>query len=127
MDKSYLVTIVYAISCKSAKSLGIKTIEKGGINYSGYDDDFIFLYEPENITKPLNDKTAGLFLEHSNIFVKSILKGNTVYEAKQKAENNLKENIFKLVGSDSEDANLVRFLWWDLKHFVSHGKLDVSI
>ena len=57
--------IVYAISCSSAKLLGPKSIEKGTINYSGYDDDFIFCYDPNNITRPLSDDTAKLFLGNS--------------------------------------------------------------
>src|SRR3989338_623632 len=113
--------IVYAISCSSAKLLGPKSIEKGTLNYSGYDDDFIFFYDPNNITKPLSDETAKLFLEHSNLFIESMIKGNTIRESKQRAENKLRENIVNLSSSSSSDSNLIRFLWWDLVHFVSHG------
>ena len=119
--------IVYAISCSSAKLLGPKSIEKGAINYSGYDDDFIFFYDPNNTTRPLSDETAKLFLEHSNLFIDSMIKGNTIRESKQRAENRLRENIIKLSSSSSTDSNLVRFLWWDLVHFVSHGNQDIAI
>lgn len=119
--------IVYAISCSSAKLLGPKSIEKGAINYSGYDDDFIFFYDPNNITKPLSDETAKLFLEHSNLFIESMIKGNTIRESKQRAENKLRENIVNLSSSSSTDSNLIRFLWWDLVHFVSHGNQDIAI
>ncbi len=119
--------IVYAISCSSAKLLGPKSIEKGTINYSGYDDDFIFFYDPNNITKPLSDETAKLFLEHSNLFIESMIKGNTIRESKQRAENKLRENIVNLSSSSSTDSNLIRFLWWDLVHFVSHGNQDIAI
>lgn len=119
--------IVYAISCSSAKLLGPKSIEKGTLNYSGYDDDFIFFYDPNNITKPLSDETAKLFLEHSNLFIESMIKGNTIRESKQRAENKLRENIVNLSSSSSTDSNLIRFLWWDLVHFVSHGNQDIAI
>ena len=119
--------IVYAISCSSAKLLGPKSIEKGTINYSGYDDDFIFFYDPDNMTKPLSDETAKLFLEHSNLFIESMIKGNTIRESKQRAENKLRENIVHLSSSSSTDSNLIRFLWWDLVHFVSHGNQDIAI
>ena len=119
--------IVYAISCSSAKLLGPKSIEKGTLNYSGYDDDFIFFYDPNNMTKPLSDETAKLFLEHSNLFIESMIKGNTIRDSKQRAENKLRENIIKLSSSSSIDSNLIRFLWWDLVHFVSHGNQDIAI
>jgi len=93
--------IVYAISCSSAKTLGPKSIEAGAISYTGYDDDFIFAF--------------------SRIFVSSILKGNSVRDSYKKAKEILKNNILKLLSSESQDTALVRFLWWDMKHFVTHG------
>lgn len=119
--------IVYAISCKSAKILGPKSITSGAISYTGYDDDFIFSYEPEKISRPLTDETAKLFLEHSKRFIESLIKGNSVRESREKSEKILNENIVRLLGSDTHDTSLVRFLWWDLKHFVSHGNLDARV
>ena len=113
--------IIYAISCSSAKNLGQKAVNAGASSYTGYDDDFVFFYEPENLSRPLKDKTAKIFLEHSNLFITSIIKGNSVSEAKKKAELLLKNNIVKLLGRSDVDAQLVRYLWWDLRHFVSHG------
>jgi hypothetical protein len=119
--------IVYAISCSSAKELGKKSVRKGAANYTGYDDDFIFLYEPQKFSKPLQDDTAKQFLEPSRLFIKSILKGNTVKEARSKTENLLKRNIRKMLANNTGDASLVRYLWWDLKHFVSHGDPEASL
>ena len=118
--------IVYAISCRSGKGLGPKSIEAGAVSYTGYDDDFVFLYEHEKFSRPLQDETARLFLEPSKVFVDSLIKGNTVSESRRRTENILSKNILKSLGSNQQDAGLVRFLWWDLKHFVSHGRLDVS-
>ncbi len=119
--------IVYAISCWSGKGLGPKSIEAGALSYTGYDDDdFVFLYEHEKFSRPLQDETARLFLEPSMVFVDSLIKGNTVSESRRRTENMLSKNILKSLGSNQQDAGLVRFLWWDLKHFVSHGRLDVS-
>ena len=119
--------IIYAISCSSAKELGKKSVKKGAISYTGYDDDFIFLYEPTSFTRPLKDNTAKLFLEPSQLFVTSVLKGNTVNKARAKTENLLKQNMRKLMASGSGDASMLRYLWWDLKHFVSHGDSDASL
>ncbi|MBI2575342.1 hypothetical protein HYV82_05655 [Candidatus Woesearchaeota archaeon] len=119
--------IVYAISCKSAKVLGIKSIENGAISYTGYDDDFIFFYDPNRLSKPLADETAKLFLEHSNLFITSLLKGNSVEESRKRAFNKLKENMVKMLAGDSQQANLSRFLWWNMQHFVSHGNLRETL
>ncbi|HLC62855.1 MAG TPA: hypothetical protein VJJ21_00900 [Candidatus Nanoarchaeia archaeon] len=119
--------IVYAISCKSANILGKTSVEKGALNYTGYDDDFIFFYEPKNMTKPLTDETAKLFLEHSQLFIESLLKGNSLKASKEKAENKLRENINKILSTESSDSELARFLVWDLNHFISHGDLDTSL
>ncbi|VVB61406.1 Uncharacterised protein [uncultured archaeon] len=119
--------IVYALSCRSAKNLGPKSIEAGAISYTGFDDDFIFSYEPENISRPLKDETAKLFLEPSNLFVDSLIKCNTVDESRKRTENLLRKNLTKSLGSTTVDASLARFLWWDLKHFVSHGNMDATL
>lgn len=117
--------IIYAISCRSAKNLGPKSVHAGAINYSGYDDDFVFLYNPEDISRPLIDKTAGQFLEHSQIYVESLIKGNTVNEALNRSKLNLKHNFVKALSENN--TNAARFLWWDLRHFVSHGKTDAKL
>ncbi len=117
--------IIYAISCRSAKNLGPKSVSAGAISYSGYDDDFVFIYEPEKISRPLSDNTARMFLEHSQIYVESLIKGNTVDEATKRSKQNLKDNFVKALSENNTTAT--RFLWWDLKHFVSHGKIDARL
>lgn len=119
--------IVYAISCSSAKSLGPKSVSAGAISYIGYDDDFIFLYEPAKFSRPLQDETARFFLEPSRLFVESLIKGNSVVEARKKCENMLKDTIKGLLGGNQSDPGLTRYLWWDLKHFVSHGDADATL
>ena len=112
---------IYALSCKSAKLLGVGSVKAGAICYSGYDDDFIFAFEPEMISRPIHDKTAKLFLEPSNIFVRSILKGNNIQQAEQKMKEELRKNFIASMQGDSKDNDISRFLWWDLNHFVIHG------
>ncbi len=119
--------IVYAISCKSAKTLGSKSIKAGARSYTGYDDDFIFIFEKDKVSRPLEDETAKLFLEHSKIFVSSLIKSNPAGESYKKAREILKNNILKLLHSEVHETSLVRFLWWDLKHFVTHGDKNAKI
>ena len=119
--------ITYALSCRSARVLGIMGIKAGAINYTGYEDDFIFVYTPEKITRPLQDDTAKLFLQPSEAFVISLIKGNTVKDSIERLMNLFKENILKLLGGDVQDASIIRFLWWDHQNLVSHGNLDAKI
>ncbi len=125
-DKVLQSAIVYAISCKSAKNLGPKSVENGTTSYSGYDDDFIFFYEPQNASRPLNDKTAELFLKPSLIFIESLLKRNTVDEARQRAIKEMKRNLYYTLGNTSE-THLAKFIWWNMKHFVSHGDSQATL
>jgi len=119
--------IVYALSCKSAKVLGPKSIQAGALSYTGYEDDFIFVYEPELFSRPLLDRTAGLFLGPSNTFIESLIKGNSVRESFERSINILKKNFNRAVSTLESDPTTARFLWWNLKNFISHGNLDVSV
>ncbi|MBI5072736.1 hypothetical protein HZA99_02875 [Candidatus Woesearchaeota archaeon] len=115
--------ITYAISCKSAKELGPESVKQGAKAYLGYEEDFIFFYEPKKMTEPLADKTAELFLEPSREAMLSLIKGNSVEEAEKRTKNMFKENMIKLLSSEvtKEEASMARYLWWNMKHLTIHG------
>lgn len=119
--------IVYALSCKSAKILGPKSVHAGALNYTGYEDDFIFVYEPELFSRPLSDKTAGLFLEHSNIFVEALIKGRSAGESFERSKDALRKSFNRAISTLEQDPTTARFLWWNLKNFKSHGDANVSV
>ncbi|MEK7540812.1 MAG: hypothetical protein AAB529_01035 [Patescibacteria group bacterium] len=119
--------IIYALSCKSAKILGRKSIEKGALVYIGYEDDFIFFRDNERISRPLEDKTAALFLEPSNQLVRSMLKGHSAEDSFNRSKNKFYENIKSLLSSESSDNFLVPWLLWDLKNQVCLGKKDAIL
>ncbi len=116
--------IIYSISCSSAKKLGPKSIESGAINYTGFEDDFFLVFEPDKFSRPLEDKTAKLFLSPSLLFIESVIKGNKIKEAYEKSKKSMQDN-FRL--SLSEDTDSSRFLWWNLLSFKSHGNMDSSL
>jgi hypothetical protein len=120
--------IVYALSCCSAKELGKKSVEEGAEAYISYDDDFIFVYEPNNISRPLLDDIAKLFLEPSNELIISLIKGNPVGVACSRSKQAFKDNIQKLLSSETteEDTNLARYLWWDMQHQIYQGEEKAS-
>lgn len=122
--------IVYAISCKSAKQLGIKSMKSGALDYIGYDEDFIFVYDPKFMTHPSEDNTVKLFLEPSNEVIISILKGNSTKIAVERSQHLFKKNMSKLLSSEAspEDVTYAKYLWWDMRHQVRLSKDDyVSI
>lgn len=121
--------IVYAISCSSAKLLGKKSIEIGAISYMGYDDDFIFFYNPNMITHPLRDKTAELFLNPPVELVNSLIKYNSIEESLKRSKNMFRDNIRKLLTSETSEENstMIRYLWWDMKHQVALGNQSATI
>lgn len=116
--------LVYAISCKSGKVLGPKSVKAGASSYIGYVDDFIFFYDPNIMTHPTDDKTAKLFLEPSNEVAISLIKGKTASESSAKSKELFKKNITKLLSSEAsnEDSIYARYLWWDMKNQVCLGE-----
>jgi len=119
--------IVYALSCKSAEGLGPLAVKSGAVSYTGYTDDFIFMFEPESISRTLKDKTAKMFLEPSVLFISNLIKGKSVEESREKSKNLLRENFVKSMSGESKDTDVTRFLWWNLRHFKSHGDLTATI
>lgn len=112
---------VYALSCSSAKELGPASIDAGARAYLGYDNVFIFSYEINKISNPLNDKTAELFLGPSNQLVISILKGHTAGESYDKSQECFLQNIQKIAASQTSDLGLIPYLLWNKMHQVCLG------
>ena len=122
-EKLLVNTIVYAISCRSAKILGPQCIKSGTKTYLGYVDDFIFIIEEDKNTQPLKDKTANLFLEPAYQIGISLVKGNSAKFAFQKSQQLFKKNISKLMTSATspEEKDLLPYLFWNLQNQVCLG------
>lgn len=78
--------LVYALSCKSAKGLGVQSVRSGTRAYIGYNEDFVFLITTEKQTRPAEDRLAALFLDPSNHVMLSLLKGHSAEDAYLKAK-----------------------------------------
>lgn len=118
--------IVYAISCKSAKELGPNAVKNGALSFTGYSEDFVFVFDPSRLTRPLSDATAELFLGPSIRFVESLIKGNNVENAHEKTVGQFRKNLIKALGNE-EHAPFARYIWWDMNCFVSHGDKKARI
>lgn len=95
--------VVYSLSCSSAEILG-KNIADDTTTFIGYTDEFALGMDINCQASIQRDKRARLFLEPSNILVKSLLKGNSPKEAVEKAKKLMKENLSKLRTDSSPDA-----------------------
>lgn len=123
-NESLLVdTITYARSCCAAKKLGPACVKKGTIAFIGYTDEFVFMFEEKFVSKPLNDKTAGLFLKASNQVAISLVKGQSAKEADSRSKNAFGELINKYSTSEAttEESELLPYLYWDMSHQVCLG------
>lgn len=108
-------TVIYAVSCQSAKQLGQDLVAAGADGYIGYTEDFILVRQPQMMRRPLEDTTAALFMEPSNHIVRSLAKGHTIEEAVTKGKQEYTKSIRAALKSDvqSDDDKYVSFLLWD--------------
>ncbi|VVB76778.1 Uncharacterised protein [uncultured archaeon] len=123
-DSQFSGKVVYAISCGSARELGRSIVSKKAVSFVGYEDDFILHTDRNMETRPLDDELAKYFLEHSRVFVSSLMKGNTIGQAYEKARRNLQE---RLTDAIHNDPTLAADLYWDYLNFVALGDLDNRI
>lgn len=121
--------IVYALSCSSAKNLGKSSIATGAKSFIGYNEDFVFMHEKDYATRPIEDKTAGLFLEPSNLVMTSLIKGNSAQESSSRSKKQFRRNIRKLLASESpqEDMSPVQWLYWDMLGQVCLGDGEAKL
>ena len=121
--------IIYALSCSSARKLGLSAVEKGAEAFIGYKNPFILYTNSDSEATPLKDDIAASFLNPSNRVSFSLLKGNTAQEASNKSKEEFKREIRKhsasssILGSDMIVAGLL----WDLNSQVVLGKSDARI
>jgi len=127
--KEFDSKIIFSRSCKSAKILGQTTITEGAIAYLGYKEDFWFKYNPKKVFRPLEDKTAELFLEPSNYLGIALLKGHTTGLSNNKSKGHFRKNMEKLLieGPLAEDYDCIRYLYWDMIHQVCLGNQDAVL
>tara|TARA_Y100000310_G_C20672387_1_gene811021 strand:- start:206 stop:844 length:639 start_codon:yes stop_codon:yes gene_type:complete len=94
---------IYSLSCSSASELG-KAVADNKTTFIGYVDEFALGMDVNSQAVIHRDKRAKLFLEPSNLLVKSLLKGNSAGEAVTKAKSMMRENISRLRTDPFPDA-----------------------
>lgn len=121
--------MTYALSCSSAKILGPTAVNAGATAYIGYNEDFIFFISPEKISRPLQDKTAEMFLTPANHVIVSLAKGHTTKEATDAAKGYFLKSIQKFISSEAsiDEREYMRYLIWDMKSLVCHGNKEAVV
>lgn len=121
--------IVYAVSCSSGRTLGKSSVQAGAKAYIGYSEDFIFIIDESKISRPLEDKTARLFLEPSNQVSIAILKGHSAGESHRRSKLVFRKTIEKFLTSDArrEDKEILPYLVWDMRHQVCLGDTEARL
>ncbi len=115
-DNEYILknSIVFSLSCSSAKVLGPASIKRGAKAYIGYKNDFIFAYTDSYSTRAEQDPLAKLFLEPTNKIAMSLISGNSPKDSHQRGIDAFSKNLEKVLLSDSSEEYVARFLVWDM-------------
>jgi len=121
--------IVYALSCSSARKLGIIAIEKGAESFIGYKNPFVIYTDANREATPLKDNIAASFLNPSNRIGLSLLKGSTTQEASSKSKDAFKKEIKKYFVSSAMPGSdrIVAGLLWDMNCQVVLGNKEARI
>jgi len=122
-DKQKIVcNVIFSRSCRSGNRLAKYVVKNGTKAFIGYDDDFVFFIDKTKSTKPLQDKTASIFLEPSNLVASGLLKGNSVELADKKSKSLMKKNLSNLLSSKHQSAEyMAKFLYSNLIHQIVIG------
>lgn len=103
-------SIVHALSCDSATTLGESVVEKGAKAYLGYASPFIFLTDKNSHCRPGEDRLANYFREPAIEAPKRLIKGDSVKEAFDKAKNKYQIALEKVsISSAPLEAEQIRF------------------
>jgi len=113
-------SVVYALACGCAESLGPKSVEKGAKAFIGYSDDFILFKDKSKTCKPLSDDIARAFLDPANSVPISLLSGKSPSESKNFAIKEFEKAISHLSSSAAPlNSEFALFgLFWNMHHLV---------
>ncbi len=118
--------ICYCRSCGSAKKLGVDIVKDGGV-FIGYNKPFKFYISEKNINNPLGDEVTKLFLNPSNIVSKTIIKGQSAYEADDRGKKAILKNINRVLKDNVFSLQIAVDLWNNYNSQVVHGDSELKI
>ncbi len=120
--------IVYSISCSSARELGKKVADEN-TSFAGYEEEFIFLIDKNKACTPEKDEIAKPFMDCSNQFSISLLKGKTTGEAYEDTKRKYNGWICYFAAKEylPEVSSIISCLIWNRDSFILHGNKEKRI
>lgn len=127
-DHILALRIVSSITCKSAKELGPKCVNKGAEAFIGFEEEFAFVREKNRETNPKKDKKAEVFLTITNSIPINFFRGFTADEVVEKCKMQFDKQIeFYTAHYDYGTQHIVTWLRHDRKCLKLHGKLEAKL
>lgn len=122
-------SIVYALSCQSASTLGPLATSQGAKAYIGYRQDFIFAADNSKYAHAIDDEDARLFMEPAMKVSEGLLKGKTVDETVKTAKAAFTQSILRAASSAVQTGHsaYIPYLLWDREHLVYSGDGRASL
>ena len=118
--------IVFLLSCSTAKELGPKIIEQGGVAYIGYSEDFYWIVKNPN--RPGGDPYARAFGSAVVAVPLTLLRGGTVQAAYERSIETFNKYIEHWRQSEDPYAReMIKFLLWDRDATTTLGDLEATV
>jgi len=112
--------VVYLLSCLTAQELGPEIVNRGGMAYAGYNEEFV--WTTADPSHPATDRLAAPFARVSTMFPKVLIGGKTVKEAKDKAIEVFNQEIERWEQStDPYAREVTKWLLWNRDAFTVLG------
>lgn len=120
--------IVSSITCKSAKELGPKCVNKGTKAFIGFEEEFAFIREKSRGTNPKKDKKAEIFLTITNSIPINFLKGFNAGEIVEKCKIQFDKQIeFYTTHYDYGTQHILTWLRHDRRVLKLHGRPEARL
>lgn len=111
--------IVYMRACEAGQILGKEIINAGAKGFIGYTASFMFPYDRDMVSRPLQDEVAKPCLECSNQVGLGLIRGNTAKEAHEASMRIYQERIDALSTSNTPPYR-IWFLQWNMINQVCY-------
>lgn len=112
--------VVYMRACDSGKDLGPKLMKAGAKGFIGYTESFMFPYDIDKVSRPMEDEVARPCLECSNQVGLGLIRSMTASEAHEASVKMFKEKIDQLAVSKVPSYH-IWFLQWNMLNQVCYA------
>lgn len=122
----YENSIIHALACAAAKSLGVELVASGTATFIGYNENFHFYHNVQPGQDPLKDPLSALFLQPAYEVPRLLTNGYTAQEAFNMAQVMYKDNFISAHRSNV-DQPILASLYHNIKSHVIIGNTSATI